>query len=308
MVLLSRASECDDIVPMNLDSFHAVALAIASAVFPTDTRGVGAYRGLLPDDVYARAALAIAERRPGQALILTGFPVGGICETDGPPGAMAVGQALKKLGWEIAIVADKTTGPVLSALLGELGPVETVYGSHKDTRAACEALGQQYSADLVIAVERPGITADSRLMNMRGGDITRISAPLDCLMRAPLTVAVGDGGNEIGMGAIAPYLDAHDVVPGVSVTRATHLLLSEVSNWGAYGLVAMLDLVSAIDTLPNGNTDADWIKRLVDAGAVDGLSGENVATVDGHSLRATAKLLAQLRGLSRARRSQAKSG
>ena len=91
---------------------------------------------------------------------------------------------------------------------------------------------------------------------MRGEDITGIAAALDPLMRAPLTVAVGDGGNEIGMGAIAPYLQAKGLIPGVSVTRADHLLLAEVSNWGAYGLVAMLDVVTGRDTLPDGATEA----------------------------------------------------
>ena len=70
----------------------------------------------------------------------------------------------------------------------------------------------------------------------------------------------------------------------------------------------MLDLLTETDALPNGTTDAKWIERLVDAGAVDGLSGKNVATVDGHPLRTTGKILAQLSKLLSAHRGQAKSG
>lgn len=272
----------------------AVAADIAAAVFPTDSRGLGACRGLLPGDAYARAAVAIADRPPAQAMLLTGFPVGGIGETDGPPGAMAVGQTLTALGWDVVTVACETTHPVVDALFADVGPVVAAPISKHGARAACETLRREYAPDLVVAIERPGATADGRRLTMRGEDITGITAALDPLMRAPLSVAVGDGGNEIGMGAIAPYLQAKGLIPGVSVTRASHLLLAEVSNWGAYGLVAMLDIVTGRDTLPDGPTEAEWIERLVAAGAVDGMTRSNTAMVDGHSLEINARMLANL--------------
>ena len=230
-------------------------------------------------------------------MLLTGFPVGGIGETDGPPGAMAVGQTLKALGWDVVTVACETTFPVVDALLADLGPVVAAPITEHGARAACEAIRREFTPDLVVAIERPGATADGRRLTMRGEDITGIAAALDPLMRAPLTVAVGDGGNEIGMGAIAPYLQAKGLIPGVSVTRADHLLLAEVSNWGAYGLVAMLDVVTGRDTLPDGATEAVWIDRLVAAGAVDGMTRSNTAMVDGHSLEVNAQMLASLRAI-----------
>ncbi|MCY4112383.1 MAG: DUF4392 domain-containing protein [Chloroflexi bacterium] len=273
----------------------AVAVEIADAVFPTDSRGLGACRGLLPEDAYARAAVAIADRPPAQAMLLTGFPVGGIGETDGPPGAMAVGLTLSALGWDVVTVACDTTVPVVDALLADVGPVIAAPCTERGAEEACEALRREYAPDLVVAIERPGTTADGRRLTMRGEDITGIAAALDPLMRAPLSVAVGDGGNEIGMGAIAPYLQAKGLIPGVSVTRASHLLLAEVSNWGAYGLVAMLDIVTGRDTLPDGATEAAWIERLVAAGAVDGMSRSNSAMVDGHSHQVNAQMLDRLR-------------
>ena len=273
------------------------AAEIATAVFPTDSRGLGACRGLLPVDAYARAAVAIADRRPTQAMLLTGFPVGGIGETDGPPGAMAVGQTLAALGWGVVTVACDTTVPVVDALLADVGPVVAAPITERDAQVACETLRRELAPDLVVAIERPGTTADGRRLTMRGEDITGIAAALDPLMRAPVSVAVGDGGNEVGMGAIAPYLDAKGLLPGVSVIRASHLLLAEVSNWGAYGLVAMLDLVTGHDTLPDGATEAGWIGRLVAAGAVDGMTRSNTAMVDGHSLAVNARMLARLRAI-----------
>ncbi len=275
----------------------AAAVEISTAVFPTDTRGLGACRGLLPADAYARAAVAIANRPSAQAMLLTGFPVGGIGETDGPPGAMAVDQTLMALGWDVVTVACDTTFPVVDALLADIGPVIAAPCTGRGAAETCEALRREYAPDLVVAIERPGTTADGRRLTMRGEDITGIAAALDPLMRAPLSVAVGDGGNEIGMGAIAPYLQAKGLTPGVSVTRADHLLLAEVSNWGANGLVAMLDIVTGCDTLPDGATEAEWIERLVAAGAVDGMSRSNAAIVDGHSLGVNARMLARLRAI-----------
>ncbi|MCY3913483.1 MAG: DUF4392 domain-containing protein [Chloroflexi bacterium] len=276
---------------------QAAALGIASVVFPTDARGLGTCRGLLPGDAYARAAVAIADGPPAQAMLLTGFPVGGIGETDGPPGAMAVGQTLAALGWDVVTVACDTTAPVVDALLADVGPVIAAPCTERGAEVACETLRRDFAPDLAVAIERPGTTADGRRLTMRGEDITGIAAALDPLMRAPLSMAVGDGGNEIGMGAIAPYLQAKGLIPGVSVTRASHLLLAEVSNWGAYGLVAMLDIVTGRDTLPDGATEAAWIERLVASGAVDGMSRSNTAMVDGHSLEVNAQMLASLRAI-----------
>ncbi len=280
---------------MTTDQQREAAIEIVAAVFPTDARGLGACRGLLPVDAYARAAAAIAAPSPTRAMLLTGFPVGGYGETDGPPGTLAVGRTLVELGWDVVTVACRTTDAVVRALLEDVGPVEAADDAGRASKEGCEALRRKYSPDLVVAIERPGLTADGRLISMRGEDLTGVAAALDSLMRAPLTVAVGDGGNEIGMGALAPYLQAKGLIPGVSVTRAAHLLLADVSNWGAYGLVAMLDLVTGRDTLPDAATETRWIERLVDAGAVDGMTRSNTAMVDGHSMEVNAQILVRLR-------------
>ena len=280
---------------MTTDQQREAAIEIVAAVFPTDARGLGACRGLLPVDAYARAAAAIAAPSPTRAMLLTGFPVGGYGETDGPPGTLAVGRILVELGWDVVTVACRTTDAVVRALLEDVGPVEAADDAGRASKEACEALRRKYSPDLVVAIERPGLTADGRLMSMRGEDLTGVAAALDPLMRAPLTVAVGDGGNEIGMGALAPYLQAKGLIPGVSVTRAAHLLLADVSNWGAYGLVAMLDLVTGRDTLPDAATETRWIERLVAVGAVDGMTRSNTAMVDGHSMDVNAQILVRLR-------------
>ena len=85
------------------DPLQTATADVADAVFPYDYRGVRAALARVPADAYARAALELLDRRPGVALLITGFPINGIAETDGPPGAAAVGRALRALNWHVAL-------------------------------------------------------------------------------------------------------------------------------------------------------------------------------------------------------------
>ena len=80
---------------------------------------------------------------------------------------------------------------------------------------------------------------------MRGVDVSPWTAPLDDLFLAGpwIRLAVGDGGNEIGMGKLPPGLIARTVPNGekiACVTSCDQLVVAGVSNWGAYGLMAAL--------------------------------------------------------------------
>ena len=73
-----------------------------------------ALRAYLPDDYCSQAAQFIMDN-PGGVIIVTGFYVvmAGKPETDGPPGAIAIGEALKGLGRTVTYVSDEYTTPVL---------------------------------------------------------------------------------------------------------------------------------------------------------------------------------------------------
>lgn len=70
--------------------------------------------------------------------------------------------------------------------------------------ALCESLLDQYRPVLFLALERCGINAEGDYQNMSGASIRAYTAPVDQMFaRAQgrmLTIGVGDGGNEIGMG------------------------------------------------------------------------------------------------------------
>ncbi len=54
------------------------------------------------------------------------------------------------------------------------------------------------------------------------------------------TIAIGDGGNEIGMGNALEGLQQLDIIP--AVTPCDELLIADVSNWAAFGLIALMGL------------------------------------------------------------------
>src|SRR5262249_1140608 len=96
-----------------------------------------------------------------------------------------------------------------------------------------------------VAIERCGLGSDGRPRNMRAVDVSPWTAPLDDLFTGGpwQRIAIGDGGNEVGMGKLPAGLIAKTVPNGeriACITPCDHLVVAGVSNWGAYGLMAAL--------------------------------------------------------------------
>ena len=87
----------------------------------------------------------------------------------------------------------------------------------KSARWRARSLLTELKPRLAISIERAGLTRDSKLyLNMRGVDISENTAKLDYLFQAvDRTVAIGDGGNEIGMGSVYDHIpEVSTLVPG----------------------------------------------------------------------------------------------
>jgi hypothetical protein len=257
---------------------------IENIVLSRDQRGVSALRPYLPPDFCEGAARFVLEH-PGSALIATGFyiPSAGGTETDGPPGAVAIGQALAALGYRVAYVTDAFTGPLLRELAGPGAAVhEMEVLGHEESRACARALLAELTPDVLLAVERCGLTGDGAYLNMRGADVSEYHAKLDYLFADhPCSVGIGDGGNEIGMGNLASVIRLTELSDRPCVTRTTRLVVSSVSNWGAWGLVAALSRQSRRNLLVSVPEARDLLARTVELGAVDGVSGRRDTSVDG---------------------------
>ncbi len=234
----------------------------------------------------------------GSAAIASGFyvPEAGAGETDGPPGALAVGRALAALGISVSYVTDPPNEPYFLAL----GARPLLSYSRDDS----PGLLSRSAPTHLVAVERAGRAADGRYYNMRGVDITDHTAPVDELfLQAPglgiTTIGIGDGGNEVGMGIVQDVV-AREIPEGkriASVVAADWLIVGGTSNWGAYGLVGALSCLAGRDLLPGEEEVRRDVGLLVEAGCVDGVTLKAEPTVDGTALEDSIALLMEIRAV-----------
>jgi hypothetical protein len=265
-----------------------------------DERGMTALRPHLPPDYCVQAARFIYER-PGTVLVVTGFyeiePH--TIETDGPPGALAVGRALQDCDRDVVYISDKYAVPFLEPEAQGADVVEFPITRAEESRAFALSLLDRYRPSVVMALERCSVTQSGRYLNMSGKDITAYTARVDYLFTEhSATVGVGDGGNEIGMGKLAHVIPTVPSLPDKpALTSATHLVVTSVSNWGGYGLAAGLSILASRDLLPSREEEAGLIRRMVDRGAVDGKLMKSVPGVDGYTLEENLDILDRLRHL-----------
>jgi len=248
-------------------------------------------------------ALAAARALHGasRVLLVTGFAVGQhLPESDGPPGTAVLGRALRRLGADVRYVTDATTAPVLAAVLKVLDEPAEILPAPADDDSAAALLEAERPSHLV-AVERPGRGASGDYLNARGASVAAWNRPLDGLFIAarrgrgarPVTVGVGDGGNEIGMGNVRARLARSGALLAriASVVRVDHLVVAGVSNWGAYGIVAQLGRLAGLDLLHAPAVERRLVEACAKSGAVDGITRRREATVDGLPLDAHAAMV-----------------
>jgi hypothetical protein len=109
----------------------------------------------------------------------------------------------------------------------------------------------------------------------------------------PVTIGVGDGGNEIGMGTVRRRLVRAGglIARTASVVGVDHLVVAGTSNWGAYGIVAALARATGEALLHTPETERRLIEACVEAGAFDGVTRRREATVDGFGVDAHAAVV-----------------
>lgn len=252
----------------------------------------------------AAAAAVLAESK--SVGLITGFyvPRGETpaAETDGPVGTGLLAMALAECGLKVRIATD---APCASVVRSAVSGIEVDEVS--DTGLAI-GQWQRMSVDCVISIERCGKSVDGKPRNMRGADVSSWTLPLDDLFVGGRwkRLAVGDGGNEIGMGKLPRRLIGATVPNGeaiASVTSCDHLVVAGVSNWGAYGLMAALAVIKpewreAIAKFLTAERDLAVTEATVAAGAVDGVTARREPTVDGFGADVHGPLVEKLRRIA----------
>jgi len=223
-----------------------------------------------------------------KVLIITGFciPECQIGETDGPLGALSIAASLRKLDKEVYIGTDSYSYSISNGASKIIGLSQCIVNIESKSETDFKHLVQ--SVDVLLFIERPSKAKDGLFYNMNGKNISEYVIDTDvCItwakeMTIPV-VAIGDGGNEVGMGSIASKISKF--VPLGSLicaqSRVDYLLLSSISNWGGYAVSAGLQKMSNEACLNDLETEKKLLYELVKYGAVDGVTKKNEPSVDG---------------------------
>lgn len=259
-------------------------------------RGMDILSQHLPRDFCEQAAVALLNCRRGTVYILTGFYVNGIGETDGPPGAYFLSKALSMLGFRPVILTDQYCRNYFDYDSG----VETRYIPISIPNASryFENMAKEDQPVAMVSIERCGRNITNSYSNMHRIDITPHTAPLDELFLLnssdALKIAIGDGGNEIGMGLLKEVIDDRFSV-SPCVVSTDHLIIATVSNWGSLGLMAYLQAYSGIEVMPSGADLKAYFEHIVARGAVDGIRGGGSVSADGFDFEVDLEMLKALR-------------
>ncbi|HZW50051.1 MAG TPA: glutamate cyclase domain-containing protein [Bacillota bacterium] len=240
-----------------------------------------------------------------KVMIVTGFCIAlcGIGENDGPLGSVCLTAALERLGKQVCLVTDPYSETILKNLI-ELLQLKADLYIHRNSDDIKELLAylEDFQPNHLIGLERSGRAFDGRAYSMHAVDITDFCPDTDPLfvrareMQIPIS-CIGDGGNEVGMGKVSVLIQSQ--VPKGEIIcaafSADNLLTCGVSNWGGYGLVGILSLLSHQDLLYDDGTDTAVTASMLQSGAVDGVLKQISETTDSFSRMENLSILQEIR-------------
>lgn len=241
-------------------------------------------------------------------VIVTGFAIKAaeIGETDGPPGALALANALECLNKRVVIVTDKYSEVFIreGVKLLRLNALIYIFKENNESQQADEII-EKYKPNHIIAIERPGRNVNNKCYSMLGEDITSFCPNTDFLFikakeqNIP-TSAVGDGGNEIGMGKVMNLVQKYVYKGNIICAQfdTDNLIIAGVSNWGAYGICSALSIINDKMVMFDEDVYEEIMNEIVKAGAVDGCSKKNEPTVDGLSYEENLKIFMKLKAIA----------
>ena len=270
--------------------------SIEKIILNKDIRSISKLKNSLGNNFVSEAAERILINK-GTVFISTGFYIvyAMAPETDGPPGSIALGNALKKLGYKVIYITDKWSFSILKGMTTDKiiqFPVE----NHENSKNYAKEILDKFKPSLSISIERASVMSDGTYRNWKNQDISEYNAKIDYIFQyASNTIGIGDGGNEIGMGNLSEEIKKAEGLPNnPAATRTDDLIISSCSNWGAYGLICAISEIKSINLLPKIEEAKNLIIKCVDLGAVEGLTGEKKYAVDGRDLEDDSSCLLDL--------------
>jgi hypothetical protein len=233
-------------------------------------------------------------------------------ETDGPLGAVFLLRAFAPVLQQVAVWSQPacSRGVLAGArkcglAVDEIGTMgEGLMGQVTVQFGGWPGLSSTH----LIAIEAVGRATDGRYYSMRGRDITEHTPPIDDAYLPSggewegVTIGIGDGGNEIGMGKIPHETIVKNIPNGDLIhcrVPTDHLIVAGVSNWGAYALAAGVYVLRGVTPPPDlfdPDREREILEVMVREGPlVDGVTGKQTATVDGLTWEEYAQPLIRIR-------------
>lgn len=275
---------CQQSIPVHLTELHKEGQPFSASVLSNPTLGAitkledclvtGSWRkGVKEMQHFTRGSLlqaAASLSHSKHVAVTTGFPchmhLSPPDETDGPPGILAIVRSLIACNKQVTIVTDqrisflrRTIEEALRKYVPGSQDVAVVPYPPPGTNSADMVTAREFLFDQstgkarfdhLVALERAGPNYEGHYLTMSAKDISHLCDPVDQLFTLAgetniKTIAVGDGGNEVGFGnlrdKVAQFVDHGEKI--ACVVPADHLIISGVSNWGGYAIAAALYLL-----------------------------------------------------------------
>lgn len=182
----------------------------------------------------------------------------------------------------------------------------------KEADAQAEHLLAQVAPAAVISVEAPGANGCGHYHNAVGKEVTELEAKTDVLWnklkgRGVMNIAIGDLGNEIGMGTIAehirkyvPFTDRGECQCGcgggiLAASTTDHIITATCSDWGCYGLMAAIAyLKKDMEILHREEMEAEMMRVAARSGMID-MTGSLLPGIDGFNTRMNTGIVSLMR-------------
>ena len=178
-----------------------------------------------------------------------------------------------------------------------------------EAEAQADAILARGKPAAVVSIECPGENAVGQYHNATGLNVTELEAKQDVLFEklqamGVLNIAIGDLGNEIGMGTISDTLERY--IPyaaegacrcgcggGIAVrTKADNIITATVSDWGCYAMIAALAyLKEDPDILHTPELEKKAMETASSCGMID-MYGWLIPAIDGFGLETNLPIVA----------------
>lgn len=164
----------------------------------------------------------------------------------------------------------------------------------------------------VISIECPGANSVGVYHNAVGLDVSELEAKQDILFtklkeKGVLNIAIGDLGNELGMGTIKEHIEKYIPYAAkggcncgcnggiLSSVKADNIITATVSDWGCYGLIGALSyLKKDLNIMHTKEMEEQAVIAASRSGMID-MYGDLIPAIDGCSLTMNTSIVSLMR-------------